>query len=340
MDRRSPACAGSRSATRQAAARLSVVAGLIVVAALVIMAPAASDAEEPDLREATVRLRDGSEVKGVLLAVSEDAVRIDPEGPVSFRLIWGRDIASVHLGDGETILTYPWDEEDIPEELPSETGVARTSKAGLLAADPRGLRSFAVTAMGGLANTGGDEYYLGFGSGPLMQARVRYHFSESERRGSRFFLSYSYARSAPAPDDVRYPLGVDDLGRDVYMVMEELVVHHHVLEFGVTSRMIGADSYVYGLFGVGVLDNHLTVGGEVCSGASCEDLASFTIHDQQGVLRLAGGVVIGLTPRLGLNLSASADILYAGTRTDYYMQTYPDSNGMIMLIAAGLTFDL
>jgi hypothetical protein len=91
--------------------------------------------------------------------VRERAVRMDPDGPVSLRVIQAADIVSIELDEGKTVLTYPWTQDEIPEDLGGVPATGRTALGGVLKPEPGGMGRFCVSGDLGLANTLGEAYY-------------------------------------------------------------------------------------------------------------------------------------------------------------------------------------
>jgi hypothetical protein len=119
------------------------------------------------------------------------------------------------------------------------------------------------------------------------------------------------------------------------VMLDNLRVHHWALEFGGTTPTFAKNSYAYGLFGFGALSNAIDV---IVDGYDTE-----TITDGQGLVRFAGGVVIGITPTTGVDLGVSFDVVYAGTEevgSGYGAESYPVTNEGILILSGGVIFDL
>jgi len=287
-----------------------------------------------------VSLKDGSSVKGILLQLTEEGVKIDPEGAVSFRSIADEEIDSVYVEKLDRTLLYPLSAGEIPPELSGLNSKVRVSMGRTLPRETSGFRTFALTLTGGIVTTGpGDkEYYEGFTTGPTYQVGLRFNIPEDDPHSNRIFLGLLYHYSSIHAEDESILMGWDEFGVPIYMVFDPLHVQNIGFEIGATTNTIGTDSYLYGLIGLSFLKHTLTARAEY-DGTT---LASTTVNDSQTGIRLGGGGVIGLSSRTGIEIKVAWDLLLSRSSSNYYYygQTSPESNGGLLSLTVGLCFDL
>jgi hypothetical protein len=288
-------------------------------------------------RDVVVNMKDGSTVRGALLELASESVTIDPEGPVSFRLITSAEAVSVYLADLNRTFAFPINLQEIPRKLLKKSTARPTYTSG--------FRPFALFAWGGIATSGlgGDkQYYEGFGSGATFRIEARYHFPNHDTRHARAFIGLSYQYSSlNSTEDVL--AGWDYYsGNPLYVVFDPVKISHYALELGATTPILGKDSYLYFLMGLVSLQNSLTGRGELrdSHGNVTGRLAPVTTHDAQGALRFGAGGVIGLTDRFGLVIDGTIDLLYAGVEQEYYGTSHPVSNGDVPSLTVGVTYEL
>ncbi len=283
-----------------------------------------------------VELTDGNTVEGVLLQLTTQFVKIDPEGPVSLRTIPADEVSSVHVTDTGHTYTFPLSEDEIPSDLSQEVKFFKVDRRS-------GFRSFAITLSGGLTSTAfgskSGDYYEGIGSGPGFQIAIRYRFPEDDRYRKRFFLGLTYRFSSPGLEQESYLVGWYGTGNPVYVEFEHMYIHHIGFEAGVTTNAINKDSYFYFLMGAVALENKLTGHVRIGGGTEATDTPSTTVSDGVAAGRLGVGGVIGLTPRIGLAFSLTADLLLT-QRTDFIGQTYTSTYGGLLIFDVGLEFEL
>lgn len=275
----------------------------------------------------TILTKDGKEIKGELIQLAPEGVRIDPEGPVSFSLYKAERLVSVYITELDQTFNYPLAEQDIPKDLLSTKKLPRKYGEGF----PRFLGAFSY----GAVTAGDDGYYEGFGSGSTFHLNLRYLFADDDPHSSRFFIGFSYYRSSPKADSYRGFIGYDEYGYPVYATIEfKLNINHYALEFGGTSRSFGKDSYLYWIFGAAILDNNISI--PLDSGNN--DSPELSYDDSVLGIRFGGGLVIGIASRLGILLSLEADFVYSGSYTDEYGQQRPTATGWLPNATAGLVY--
>ena len=264
-----------------------------------------------------------TEITGLLLNISSNGVRIDPDGPVSFRFIKSDDISKVFIVELNKELTYPLDESLIPAEVSGELSIS-TSNLG-------GFPNFSIFGAIGQSYAGGD-YYEGFDSGMTYHFRGIYFFPNDDRYQSRFFISFSYYNSTIAPEQN----SIDYYG--VNIAFDDIAIDHYALEFGRTTDAIGNDSYLFFLFGLAYLNHEIKATGENYYG----DVATISKNEDKFALRFEGGGVIGISPQLGLALTLGVDLVLSKNENNdpYSYNSNPTTtSGSIINFAVGLNYD-
>jgi hypothetical protein len=265
----------------------------------------------------------GNEIKGLLLHISSNGVRLDPEGPVSLRFIKSDHIQSVYIIELDKELTYPLLDSDIPAEVSGDLEVS-TKHLG-------GFSDFALSAAVGQAYAGGD-YYEGFDSGLTYHFRGTYFLPSDSRFDSRFFISFSYYSCTIAPEENSlYISGMN-------ITFDDMDIDQYALEMGRTTDIIGKDSYLFFLFGLVYMDHEIKATGEYYG-----DTASDTYTEDKFALRFEVGGNIGINPQLGLGLSLGIDLVLSKNQNNdpySYNSSPTTASGTILNFAAGLNFEL
>jgi hypothetical protein len=303
------------------------------VATLLLTAPIA----HAQSYRVVVHTMDGSLVAGILLELSPERVRLDPEGPVSLRVVPASTITSVYVEKLQLQLTYPITAGDIPLALasagPSEREITRRSTIG--------FSRVAVSLSGGVMTTGYDkDYYAGITSGPTFRGGVRYYFRAYDPRARRIFIGLNYQRSAPRLESSLRTIRVNvDPRANPIEVVSTMAVHHFALEVGATTRVRGNRTYGYGKIGLVYLNNVIS------SKARVEEIsASQSVSDGHGAFRLEVGGVLGVEERVGIELTLGADLLYGGQKDDPFSynptNTIPIIDGWIPNATVGVVYGL
>ncbi len=277
---------------------------------------------------AIVRLTDGSEVAGLILVLSPELVRIDPDGPVSLQTIEAGQIKEVELPDSGRILKYPLAKEQAPAEFSQARANQRSRRA-------EGPRPFTVFLGGGYSSTMG-EYYEGIGSGPAVQGGLRYHFSNHDPLAPSLFLGVGYRRGTLGVEQNRIAVG-QDYWNPVWLVIDDARLDIWTFEVGVTSRVMKGGSYWYFLGALAILQNTLSSRLESEDGVISE-LEDF--KDNQAGLRLGGGCVIRLGSHVGLDVGTGFDALLSAPyrHSEYSYQATPDMIGGVLTFDVGLVY--
>jgi hypothetical protein len=267
----------------------------------------------------TVTLKDGTVVRGELIQMTPEKVKIDPEGAVSLRTIKAEDISTVQLTDKGDVYQYPLSSEQIPGDL--RRAARGTSGRG------GGFGPIALCGHVGLSIPEGD-YYEGIGSGFSFQLAGYYRFDASSPNQGQYFIGISFRQSYPdvEPIIVDYPY-YEELDYDMR-------IRHIGFEFGRTTRPMNGDSYLYVIMGVSLIENKATLDTAPTDGGSIE----LTYSESMGALRLEGGGVIGLSPSFGLGFDLTWDVVLS-RETDYLGMERTSAAGGIVMLSAGIVWE-
>jgi hypothetical protein len=156
---------------------------LLIIASLLCVPKAAS----ANSYHAIVNFKDGKTLSGKLLQMTSTAVGIDPDGPVSYRMIAAEEIASVYVKELDRTFTFPISPEEIP---PAFSQQRRSAVAPGFLPAPSGLWGFGFTYgyAAGLAEYAIDGFEsTEFGGGEHFGASLFYKF----RSGLAFELNVS-----------------------------------------------------------------------------------------------------------------------------------------------------
>ena len=80
-------------------------------------------------QEVTLKMKNGKEVKGVLLSLETDLVAIDPDGFVTYLSLSSADLESLTFIDG-TVLKYPITQDMIPEKYRNKKAKTASNTEG------------------------------------------------------------------------------------------------------------------------------------------------------------------------------------------------------------------
>lgn len=203
-----------------------------------------------------------------------------------------------------------------------------------------GLRPWAFSASLGRLGTHGD-YYEGVADGMSIRIGGQYRFLRTNPCKSTYFVKGSIAHSSPGWDIETYGVG-DDYGYDYgygdmpTIHFEDVSVRTISLELGRTTPLATNDSHMFITTGLSFIKN---TGTAYAMDQGKRIDASYT--ESNATLRMTGGGVIGVTPRLGISLDVCMDfMLTKGEPSAYEYQASPEVAGALMLFGAGIVYEL
>lgn len=166
---------------------------------------------------------------------------------------------------------------------------------------------------------GSQDYYERYSSGScLFAAKFRVFVLKGFPKANVFFgLTYKKNKLKESQDWWVYELGIfhDIIGFD----LQDIKMNHYGFEWGVTSPVIGLDSYLYFCSGFNILQTKLPVDvysfGFYANGIAMDPdsktyIKTTEIIESRGSIPIYIGGVIGLTHWLGLNIELGADYVY------------------------------
>ncbi|NQU05029.1 MAG: hypothetical protein HQ568_02970 [Calditrichaeota bacterium] len=288
---------------------------MIVLLCMVSCTVSVSIAGNP---EVVVNLKDGNEIRGTLIELISDHVKIDPEGPLSLQVFYADDISFVYfIKKGEKI-AFPLDSQNSSVEIEKFLKYKKkklefeTRKWSIIGAYGK-VGSILRDAV---SFSGSDNE-----SNTIIQLGIRYHFNKKDPTRGGGFAELSYHRFNLKPiSNVPYSESPEN---------ENLVisrVSYYNLNIGYASRNLGRNSYLHFTFGVSKYR---------ITNTEFSDL-------QDGYIGIGFGLgcVIGIYPRFSIITTAAIDITYTGTRTDWSGQEVATSDGGIVFFTVGILYDL
>ena len=299
--------------------------------------------------QATVRLTDSTEVTGMLLDIDRQGVRMDPDGPVSLRVVDGPTIARVEIPVLGIAVVYPPTDEALLDvdraiRLMPELRTRRADRPARTGSPFHGFRLLSIELGAGATKASASEdasYYQGYNSGRSIHGGIRILFGrKGDLRRSRPFVGVQLSNTHLGVDQP--VLSTEDgSGNTLVLEFDDLTVNRVTLEAGITTRILKEDSYVYAAAGLSALDNGATVTGTLLSPGGPPSGVRVAVQDSRTALRLGFGSVIGLGHRLGLDLEASADLLFGALeQIPGYNQSVPSYHGALVGLAAGMVWEL
>ena len=315
------------------------VAGLTLLG----LAPITHAIAAPAPLHVLVTQLDGQTVAGELLQLTPEGIRIDPDGPVSFRFIPASDIRVVLVRETNLTLSYPLAPDAIPASMRRD--LARTSQVSDRAAQIRtrgdGFGWLTLSGNLGVATTGftpeEKAYYQGFGSGPTWELGVRVFFPRDGPREGRLFLGAMYGTARPH-NDYASVMAVDTYGNLIAVAFSPLEIRRVGGVIGYTTRMMGTGSYLAGTFGLMQLKHTLTATAAPFGGGSGQSVVA-TYTEAREAIRIGLEGVVGIAAHLGIEFAGTLDALYAGQEAaplGYSAMSTPKSDGALLGVTVGV----
>lgn len=311
-------------------------AALFVLAALAAVPLSGQTTNVRVIKDGTVLRADASEdaraIVTLPLGAVVDVIATAPGGWLRVRAGKEGGFAS-RIGFLPIASVEPWN-------APSPAGKGEASGQSAPAAFPR----FGIFAAYGLTTPGlKDErgYFTGFNTSTAVDFGIRYFFPTPIPRKGRVYLGLSYFGSELAADSRPWDVAFDADGNPVTVRFQPLRVRTICLETGGATRLMGAGSFVYLGCGIGYQRNSFiavaerrTPNGDLLESSQAE------LSDDEYPIRLKLGLVLGFSPRIGIQIELREDILFGGFVRNYVGISEPYAKGGLYGFNFGLHIGL
>jgi len=263
-----------------------------------------------------INLKDGNIIEGKLLKISAQGVDINPGGNVKYRFVSAERIKNVEIVELQKTIEYPLANDDMPEEIMgNEIDYGSGQQAGF----PR----FLGIGSGGYSSVGGD-YYLGFNSGFNFHLGMYYLFHDSNPTASRYFIGFTYSHSSVTGDKI-------------YTYDPKLLLNEYSFEFGTTTGLFNGGHYLYGLLGLVIVSNEVSMEIESQNGVT----STLNVNETKAAIRIEGDGSISLGSKISILISLGYDIVLGPKEyKTYYNPNEPNFSiaGGILNLSIGLSY--
>lgn len=270
-----------------------------------------------------VHLASGDSVKGALLEMSSESVRLDLDGSSITQAINAINIDYIFISATQERVYYPLNEtSNISSPL-----IKKLLKRKKHIPHPREVSLFGCYgSTGNMFESVKDAEGGNYRSGGLLQFGLRYHFHTVVPGGIGSFVEFSYYHTSISTNVVTYnPVNYSAIAQK-----RNVGVNNFSINYSWHTVNMGYNSYLNFLIGFSLFSMN---GGDEIG----------LVNNAFGV-RLGGGSVIGILPKINLMVNFLVDLTYLGSETKTTIvgtrEKRPKTAGGLYFINWGLMYDL